>query len=283
MRIGIIGFGLMGASLALALRKADPGHGFIVSDCKPDRLDIARRLLPDAQCNTDARAIAAVSDIVFLATPVLSMGAIAQQIGAHLRPGTILTDLGSVKARVIADVAPSIPEGVHFLPGHPVAGRERAGPEHADPTLFGGRSWILTPVPGTDPSALARLEAVLSSLPLARILRMEAESHDRALAFSSHLPHVIAFAAMLESARLGEQLGIDMRHVNGGSYEDMTRVAAADPVMWRDVFLSNARNIESEIGALISGMESLLASMRAGDGERLLSLLAEARALKTGA
>ncbi|GAB4573772.1 MAG: prephenate/arogenate dehydrogenase family protein [Rhodothalassiaceae bacterium] len=283
MRIGIIGFGLMGASLALALRKAEPGHGFFVSDCKPDRLDMARRLLPDAQCDTDARAIAARAELVILATPVRSMGDIARRIAPGLADGTILTDLGSVKAQVIKDVAPHVPKGVHFLPGHPVAGREQAGPEHADPTLFEGRSWILTPVPGTDPSALARLEALLSSLPLARILRMEAESHDRALAFSSHLPHVIAFAAMLESARLGERLGIDMRHVNGGSYEDMTRVAAADPVMWRDVFLSNARNIESEIGALISGMESLLASMRAGDAEGLTALIARARALKTGA
>jgi cyclohexadieny/prephenate dehydrogenase len=280
MKIGIIGFGLMGASLALALREAEPALTFVIADRDPGHREVARRLFPDAVIDDDLPGIAGLSDILFLATPVRTMGAIVQQIGPFLKPDMILTDLGSVKEQVIRDVAPHVPGDCHFIPGHPVAGRERSGPNDADPLIFKDRNWVLTPDQNCNSEALDRLTKLLERLPIAHVLRLDAPSHDRVLAFNSHLPHIIAFAAMLESAKIGEDLGVDMRNFSGGSYDDMTRVAAADPVMWRDIFLTNGERLEEMIRALIGRMENILDAMHAGDETNLTALIAKARELK---
>lgn len=280
MNIGIIGIGLMGSSLAQALKAARPELCFLVGDSKESHLETARKMQLGALYTTDIGKVAAASDILFIATPVRSMGAIAAEIGPILKEGAIVSDLGSVKGHVIKEVEPHIPEGRHFVPGHPVAGLERAGPEHGAAALFDGRSWILTPTARTDRAALESVRTLLSSLNLARIIDLDPETHDRILGFTSHLPHVIAFAAMLESARLGETLGVSMPDYNGGSYDDMTRVAAADRIMWRDIFLTNGAPITAAIRGLIDQMEGFLAAMAEGDEAALSDLIDRARTLK---
>ena len=279
MNIGIIGFGLIGASLAHAWKKNNPDTVIFAGDINDAHLRVARdRNLAD-HTTQDVRKLAQECEIIFLCVPPRTMGTIAREIGPRLRKGAIVSDVGSVKDYVIKEIGPHIPDHAHFIPGHPVAGKETSGPQDGFAELFKGRSYVLTPLENTPREKIDTL-AELIALTGANIVEMDAKTHDTALGFTSHMPHVLAFSAMIQSENLSQDLGLDISQFNGGSYEDMTRVATADMAMWRDVFLTNSDNIKTVVHNVIEQMEGLLTLMDEKDLSGLEQTIDKARALK---
>src|SRR6202162_4119904 len=211
------------------------------------------------------------ADLVILCVPVGACGAIAQQMGPHLRAGAILTDVGSVKGAVLRDVGPSVPKGVHFIPGHPIAGTEHSGPASGFAELFYGRWCVLTPPQGTDRAAIDRLSAFWQACG-SHVEIMDAQHHDLVLAITSHVPHLIAYnivgtADDLETVTQGEVI-----KYSAGGFRDFTRIAASDPVMWRDVFLNNREAVLETLGRFAEDLSALQRAIRWGDGDMLSNL-----------
>src|SRR5690606_8092847 len=221
------------------------------------------------------------ADIVFLCVPVGVVGDVARTIAPAIEPGAILTDVGSVKAAVIEQVAPHVPEGVHFVPGHPVAGTEQSGPDAGFAELFENRWCVLTPPPGTDPEACDRLEAFWRACG-SHVERMDAEHHDLVLAITSHVPHLIAYNIVGTAADLEEVTQSEVIKFSAGGFRDFTRIAASDPVMWRDVFLHNRKAVLEMLGRFTEDLTALQRAIRWGDGETLLQVFTRTRAIRRG-
>lgn len=272
MKIGIIGIGMMGASMALAWKNSKenkknkendtdylPDLHLGVCDANPSHLQTARNMDLADNYYDDATSLTKDGyDIIIFCTPIRAMPAIAAQIAPHLPAGCIISDIGSVKSYIYDQIKDIIPQNCHFIPGHPVAGQESSGPENGRSDLFVGRNFILCPPEGTSRNALTTLKKAIASLKPDQIMETSVVTHDQALAFTSHLPHIIAFAAMNESDAISQRLGLDISQFNGGSYEDMTRVAAADPIMWRDVFLTNKAAIKTGLSHLIDHLHDMM-------------------------
>jgi cyclohexadieny/prephenate dehydrogenase len=237
------------------------------------RLDIA-----DATSDDPVAAVAG-ADLVVLATPLSAYAAIAAQISPALKPGAIVTDVGSVKEAAIRDVAPAIPVGVHFVPGHPVAGTEHSGPEAGFAEMFADRWCILTPPPDTDPGAVAKVKA-LWELARMRVVTMPAEHHDKVLAVTSHLPHLIAYTIVGTATELGEDLQSEVIAFSAGGFRDFTRIAASDPVMWRDIFLANNEAVLELLQRFSEDLTALQRAIRRGDGETLHNWFTRTRAIR---
>ena len=278
--IGIIGIGLIGSSIAQGLKLADPGLEFVICDKDERALKTAREISIEANFTSNPVEVAQHCDIIFICTPVRTIDSVAKSLSADLKAGTIITDVGSVKSYVVKMAAPHIPANCHFIPGHPVAGLESAGPENGFPGLFENRNWILTPPEEIDKAAIKKLRGLLEKLNVKNVIEMDPESHDRILGFTSHMPHVIAFAAMMESSEISQDLDIDISRFNGGSYEDMTRVATADTIMWRDIFLTNGDNIKKVVRDFITQMEGYLDLMEKDKIDMLAQKIENARQLK---
>ena len=226
-------------------------------------------------------AVSAVkdADLVILCVPVGACGAIAQEIGAALKPGCIVTDVGSVKAAVVRDVAPHLPAGVHFVPGHPIAGTEQSGPASGFADLFLKRWCILTPLPDSDAFAVARLEKFWHSCG-SEVDLMTPEHHDLVLAITSHLPHLIAYNTVATAADLEEVTDSEVIKYSAGGFRDFTRIAASDPTMWRDVFLNNREAVLEMLGRFSEDLSVLQRAIRWGDGETLNHLFTRAREVR---
>jgi cyclohexadieny/prephenate dehydrogenase len=278
-RVALLGLGLIGSSLSHAVRRHGLARSITGHARSKATLDTAARLKLADTLHADAIDAVKGADLVILCTPVGAFGALAERIGPHLAKDAILTDVGSVKMAVIRDVSPHVPEHVHFIPGHPVAGTEHSGPESGFAELFEGRWCILTPDPGVAPEPVDKLKAFWVAVG-ARVDVMDPKHHDLVLAVTSHLPHLIAYnivgtAADLETVTEGEVI-----KYSASGFRDFTRIAASDPTMWRDIFLNNREAVLEVLGRFTEDLAYLQRAIRWGRGEDLFELFTRTRDIR---
>ncbi|MFD2263703.1 prephenate/arogenate dehydrogenase family protein [Lacibacterium aquatile] len=276
-RVVICGLGLIGSSIARALRK----HGLAKTIAAYDRGDVPARGLSLGIVDeaSDNPAIVVGADLVLLCVPVGACGVVAASIAPHLDQGCIVSDVGSVKQAVINQVAHHIPAGVHFVAGHPIAGTEHSGPEAGFAELFDGRWWLLTPTPDADQAAIDRLRATWEAVG-SKVEIMPPDHHDRVLAITSHLPHLIAYTIVGTATDLEGHIQQEVIKFSASGFRDFTRIAASDPVMWRDVFLNNREAVLEMLGRLHEDLGILARAIRVGDGDTLHDKFASTRAIR---
>jgi len=278
-RVALIGIGLIGSSLARALRRDSPGTSIVACARRAETLAAVRRLeLADETTDDPARAVAG-ADLVVIATPLSAYAEIGQRIAAALQPGAILTDVGSVKQAVIRDLQPHLPPGVHFVPGHPVAGTEHSGPEAGFAGLFQGRWCILIALPETASDAVARVGGMWETFGM-RVVTMSADHHDKVLAVTSHLPHLIAYTIVGTATDLEDSLKSEVIEFSASGFRDFTRIAASDPVMWRDIFLNNREAVLEILQRFNEDLTALQRAIRWGEGDKLQDLFTRTRAIR---
>ncbi|MFL5070632.1 MAG: prephenate/arogenate dehydrogenase family protein [Xanthobacteraceae bacterium] len=280
-RLALIGVGLIGSSIARAAR-AQRVTGTIVATARSaaTRRRVRELGLADQVVETNAAAVGG-ADLVIVCIPVGQSGAVAEEIGPHLAPGAIVSDVGSVKASVLRDMAPHMPSGVHLIPAHPVAGTEYSGPDAGFAELFVNRWCILTPPPHADDVPVERLAAFWRALG-ANVETMPAEHHDLVLAVTSHLPHLIAYTIVGTADELAEVTRSEVLKFSAGGFRDFTRIAASDPTMWRDVFLANKAAVLEILGRFNEDVATLTRAIRRDDGETLFNLFTRTRAIRRG-
>ncbi|HKZ96016.1 MAG TPA: prephenate/arogenate dehydrogenase family protein [Hyphomicrobiaceae bacterium] len=280
-RIALIGIGLIGSSIGHASRRAGLAKSIVGSARTKATVDTALRLGAIDDGYATAAEAAKGADLVILCAPVGVCGALARDIAPALMAGAIVTDVGSVKTAVVRDVAPHMPDGVHFIGGHPIAGTEQSGPEAGFAELFDGRWCILTPEPHADRAAVEALTAFWQALG-SKVEIMTPEHHDLVLAITSHVPHLIAYNIVNTAAHLERVTDSEVIKFSAGGFRDFTRIAASDPTMWRDVFLNNKEAVLEMLGRFAEDLTALQRAIRFGDGETLFRVFAEARALRRG-
>ncbi len=279
--VALIGVGLIGSSIARALREKSPKTRILACAKSEKTLAAARRLGIADETTLDAAAAVEAADLVVLATPLSAYGEIASRISPALRPGAIVTDVGSVKEAAIRDIRPHLPKGVHFVPGHPVAGTEHSGPEAGFAGLFHDRWCILVPLPETPPEAIAAVERLWKAFGM-RVTRMDAAHHDKVLAMTSHLPHLIAYTIVGTATDLEESLKSEVIEFSAGGFRDFTRIAASDPTMWRDIFLSNREAVLEMIQRFTEDLTALQRAIRWGEGDLLFERFSRTREIRRG-
>ncbi|HYM73176.1 MAG TPA: prephenate/arogenate dehydrogenase family protein [Stellaceae bacterium] len=278
-RVALIGIGLIGSSLARVLRRDSPKTYIVACARREETLAAVRKLKIADQTTDDPVAAVAGADLVVLATPLSAYAGLAAQIAPALKQGAIVTDVGSVKEAVIRDVAPALPKGVHFVPGHPVAGTEHSGPEAGFAEMFHDRWCILTPTPDTDPEAIAKVTALWRMAQM-KVVTMPADHHDRVLAVTSHLPHLIAYTIVGTATALGDDLKSEVIAFSAGGFRDFTRIAASDPVMWRDIFMNNREAVLDVIQRFSEDLTALQRAIRRGEGQILEDWFTRTRAIR---
>ncbi|HJO74240.1 MAG TPA: prephenate/arogenate dehydrogenase family protein [Rhodospirillales bacterium] len=280
-RIALIGAGLIGSSLARLFRRDGLTGHIAVSARTRETLDIIQELDLADSVSLDAAEAVKDADLVILCVPVSANAAIAEMIGPALKSGAIVTDVGSCKQAVIDDVRPHLPEGVHFVPGHPVAGTEHSGPEAGFAELFEGRWAILTPEADTD---FAATEAVAELWRQAgsSVEIMEASHHDQVLAITSHLPQLVAYTIVDTATGLEDHLQGEVVKFSAGGFRDFTRLAASDPVMWRDVCLANKDAILDILGRFTEDLTAVQRAIRRGEADILEETFTRTRAIRRG-
>ena len=280
-RLALIGVGLIGGSIARAARE----YGVVRSIVATARSEATRRRvielgIADQVVETNAEA-AKDADLVIVCIPVGASGPVTAEIAASLKPGAILSDVGSVKTAVLKDMAPHVPAGVHLIPAHPVAGTENSGPDSGFPELFVNRWCILTPPQGADADAVEKLRAFWTALG-ANVEIMTAEHHDMVLAITSHLPHLIAYTIVGTAEEFSTVSRSEVLKFSAGGFRDFTRIAASDPTMWRDVFLHNKEAVLEMLAQFNEDLSRLTRAMRRGDGEFLFDHFTRTRAIRRG-
>ena len=280
-RLALIGFGLIGGSIARAAR-VQGLVGEIVTTARSEqtRARVKELGIVDRVVETNAEAVEG-ADLVILCIPVGACGPVAEEISKHLAPGAIVSDVGSVKGAVAREMAPHIPDGVHFVPAHPVAGTENSGPDSGFAELFINRWCILTPPEGTDPEATDKLRAFWAGMG-ARVEVMTPDHHDLVLAITSHLPHLIAYTIVGTADELAQVTSSEVIKFSAGGFRDFTRIAASDPTMWRDVFLNNKEAVLEMLGRFSEDLTALQRAIRFGEADTLHRLFTEARATRRG-
>lgn len=278
-RVALIGIGLIGSSLARVLRRDSPDTTIIACARRPETLAAVERLELADEITHDPAAAVGDADLVVVATPISAYGEIGRQIGPALKPGAILTDVGSVKEAVIRDLGPYVPPDVHFVPGHPVAGTEHSGPESGFAELFRDRWCVLIPLPETDPAAVATVGRMWERAGM-RVVTMNAAHHDRVLAMTSHLPHLIAYTIVGTATNLEESLKSEVIAFSASGFRDFTRIAASDPVMWRDIFLNNREAVLEILQRFSEDLTALQRAIRWGEGDILQELFTRTRAIR---
>ena len=280
-RLALIGIGLIGSSLARGAREFGLVEEIAVQSRRAETVKTAERLKLGDTYTTSAADAVADADLVIVAVPVGASGDVAKEIGPALKPGAIVSDVGSVKESVIRQMQPHLPKNVHFVPAHPVAGTEYSGPEAGFSELFRGRWTILTPPEGTDPQAVERLRAFWTGLG-AKVEMMAPDHHDMVLAITSHVPHLIAYNIVGTAAHLEEVTESEVMKFAAGGFRDFTRIAASDPTMWRDVFLNNKQAVLEMLGRFSEDLTALQRAIRFGDGDSLFELFTRTRAIRRG-
>jgi cyclohexadieny/prephenate dehydrogenase len=277
-RVAIIGLGLLGGSVGLAVRNHLPGVDTTGWDIDPaTRARAAERGLAAKVCETAGEAVAA-ADLVVLCVPVGAMGAAAEAIAGSLRPDAVISDVGSSKASVLRALSEALP-GARVIPAHPVAGTEQSGPDAGFASLFQQRWCILTPPADADPAAVARLAEFWEALG-AMVETMDAEHHDLVLAVTSHLPHLIAYTIVGTASDLEDVTRSEVIKYSAGGFRDFTRIAASDPTMWRDVFLANKDAVLEMLQRFSEDLTALQRAIRVGDGEALFDHFTRTRAIR---
>jgi len=278
-RVALIGFGLIGGSIARAA-KLQGLAGEIVTTARSEktRARVLELGIVDRVVATNVEAVED-ADLVILCIPVGACGPVAQEIAAHLKPGAVISDVGSVKGAVVKDMAPHLPKTVHFVPAHPVAGTEHSGPDSGFAELFINRWCILTPPEGTDPDATAHLRAFWAAMG-AKVEVMTPDHHDLVLAITSHLPHLIAYTIVGTADELQQVTESEVIKFSASGFRDFTRIAASDPVMWRDVFLTNRDAVLEMLGRFLEDLSKLQRMVRVGDGPGLEALFTRTRKIR---
>ncbi len=278
-KVALLGVGLIGSSMAHAMRRAGLAGHISGYARRPETLGAAKKVGFADSLHNDPVAAVRDADLVVLATPVGSFGAIAKEIAGAFKPGAIVTDVGSVKTAVVRDVGPHIPEGVHFIPAHPIAGTEQSGPEAGFAELFDNRWCILTPPPGTDPHAIEKLKEFWQRCG-SNVDVMDPKHHDLVLAITSHVPHLIAYNIVGTADDLEAVTESEVIKYSAGGFRDFTRIAASDPTMWRDVFLNNRDAVLEVLGRFSEDLSALQRAIRWGDGDALFNLFTRTRAIR---
>ncbi len=280
-RVALVGLGLIGSSIARAARQLNLARTIVAVDASDAVVKRVLELNIADEATTDVAAGVKDADLVILCAPVGVVDAVAQAMKPGLKAGCIVSDVGAGKASVVAQVQPHLPEGVHFVPAHPVAGTEHSGPDAGFSTLFHNRWCILTPPEGTNEGAVERVRAFWEAMG-SNVEVMSAQHHDLVLAITSHVPHLIAYnivgtAADLETVTQGEVIKF-----SAGGFRDFTRIAASDPTMWRDVFLHNREAVLEMLGRLNEDIALLARAIRWGEGDKLFDLFTRTRAIRRG-
>jgi cyclohexadieny/prephenate dehydrogenase len=283
-RLAMVGCGLIGSSVIRAARAAGAVGEIAVADASAEARERITALGIADMVTAHARAACRDADLVMFATPPLSIGAAAEEVAEVLKPGATVSDVGSVKA-VVADAFDRfLPATVFAIPGHPIAGTEKSGPDAGFATLFQGRFTILTPRRTADPAyaaAVARLGAFWERLG-AHVETMDERHHDLVLAMTSHLPHLIAYNIVGTAADLEEVTQAEVIKYSAGGFRDFTRIAASDPIMWRDVFLANKDAVLEILGRFTEDLQALSRAIRWGEGEKLQDLFTRTREIRRG-
>ncbi len=280
-RVALIGLGLIGSSLSHAMRRAGLARAIVGHARTSATRETALRLGLVETAYATATEAARGADLVILCAPVGAYEALAKEMAPALGPGAILTDVGSVKGAVVRDVGPHVPSGVHFIPGHPIAGTEHSGPESGFAELFDGRWCVLTPPAGADPTAVEKLARFWQACG-SNVEVMDADHHDLVLAITSHVPHLIAYNIVNTAHHLERVTDTEVIKFSAGGFRDFTRIAASDPVMWRDVFLNNKEAVLEMLGRFSEDLTALQRAIRYGEAETLHRLFTEARATRRG-
>jgi len=278
--VAIIGLGLLGGSIGLAVQDRASEITTTGYDADADvRGKAAERGLVGTVCTSVSDAVAE-ADLVILCVPVGAMGSAAAEIAGHLKPGAIISDVGSSKQSVLEDLSAALP-GLTVIPAHPVAGTEQSGPEAGFATLFENRWCILTPPDGADEASVEALADFWRTLG-SKIEIMDAEHHDLVLAVTSHIPHLIAYTIVGTASDLEDVTRGEVIKYSAGGFRDFTRIAASDPTMWRDVFLQNRSAVLEMLGRFTEDLTALQRAIRSGDGETLHELFSRTRAIRRG-
>ncbi|EJF80439.1 prephenate/arogenate dehydrogenase family protein [Bartonella doshiae] len=278
-KIALIGIGLIGSSLARVIKKKDLAAHISIATRRQETLQRARELeLGDFYTTNNAEA-AEGADLVIVSVPVGASAEVAKTICDHLKPGAIVSDVGSTKALVIAEMAPLLPKTVHFIPGHPIAGTEYSGPDAGFADLFVNRWCILTPFAESDAAAVAKLTAFWEACG-ARVEKMDPKHHDLVLAIVSHLPHLIAYNTVGTASDLEKVTNSEVIAYSASGFRDFTRLASSDPVMWRDICLHNKGAILEMLSRFREGLTFLEQAIRLGDGETLFNFFTRTRAVR---
>ncbi len=280
-KIALIGIGLIGSSIAHAVKKNGLAASVSVGDVRQDHCDKALELGCCDQASTNLALAVKDADLVLLCVPIGANAEVAEKIATHLKPGAIVSDVGSVKQAVVRDVGPLLPEGVHLVPGHPIAGTEFSGPEAGFAELFQGRWCILTPPSGTAEEATAKVTALWRGMG-SMIEIMDPSHHDMVLAITSHLPHLIAYTIVGTASNLEESLKGEVIRYSASGFRDFTRIAASDPIMWRDVFLNNRDAVLEMLQRFSEDLTALQRAIRWGEGQVLEDLFTRTRAIRRG-
>lgn len=277
--IALIGIGLIGSSIAREIKDKGLAGSVTISTRSEATLQRAEQLNLGDRYTTSAADAVKDADLVIVSVPVGASGTVAAEIAANLKPGAIVTDVGSTKGSVIAQMAPHMPPGVHFIPGHPIAGTEYSGPDAGFIGLFKGRWCILTPLPDTDETAKAKLRTFWETLG-SMVDDMDPEHHDKVLAIVSHLPHIIAYNIVGTADDLEAVTESEVIKYSASGFRDFTRLAASDPTMWRDVCLHNKDAILEMLARFSEDLAYLQRAIRWGDGDKLFDLFTRTRAIR---
>ncbi len=280
-RVAFIGIGLIGSSMARAMRRDGTVNTIVACARRPETRETALRLKVVDAVTADYAEAVKNADLVVIATPIGTNEEIAKIIAPHLKAGCVVTDVGSVKQAVVDAIAPHLPQNVHFVPGHPIAGTEHSGPEAGFPELFENRWTILTPLPNADPAAVEKVATLWRTMG-AKVELMKPDHHDMVLAITSHLPHLIAYTIVGTASDLADDLRQEVIKFSASGFRDFTRIAASDPVMWRDIFLNNKDAVLEIIQRFSEDLTGLQKAIRKGDGQALEDLFTRTRAVRRG-
>jgi cyclohexadieny/prephenate dehydrogenase len=278
-RLCLIGLGLIGSSIARAVKARGLARHIVAADASEAVCARVRELALADTVTSDVATSVSDADCVILCVPVGANAAVAALIGPHLKPGATVSDVGSVKGAVVRDVTPYLPEGVHFVPGHPVAGTEYSGPDAGFATLFENRWTILTPPEGQAVAAVAKVRALWEGMG-ANVEVMGYQHHDLVLAITSHVPHLIAYNLVGTAYDMESVVESEVIKFSAGGFRDSTRLAASDPTMWRDVFLNNKEAVLEMVARFQEDLAALSRMIRWGDGEGLFDLFTRTRAVR---
>ena len=280
-KVTFIGFGLINSSLAHVFKSKSLAKETCAYSRRKETRNKIKNLNIVDNVYDDIKSSVKKSDLIILGVPVGAMKKIVTIIAPLLERETIITDVGSVKKELVDSISLILPKHIHFIPGHPIAGTENSGPESGFSELFNGRWCILTPNQNTSTSALAKVKNMWKAAGM-QIAIMDAEYHDRVLAITSHIPHLVAFSIVGTVTELEDQLKTEVIKYSAGGFRDFTRIAASDPIMWRDVFLNNSEAVLEMLGRFIEDLTALQKSIRWQDGESLEKLFTKTREIRKG-